>query len=97
MPFYVIFIVIGFLLIVFGIVWFTQWADRQRVSRHFAQQGASVQRIERVIKSSEFVSAHFTTFWRVHYKAADGSTRVAECFASFLRCKVYRDEPSTGT
>jgi len=96
MPFEVVtlFLILG--ILVFGYIFLVHWADRRRLARHFAAQGATVLSMERIVPARSLVSERNTTFWRVRYQAADGSDHVAECFASILRCKVYRDEIEPG-
>jgi len=76
----------------FGYVYFVHWADRQRLVRHFSKQGATIISMERIVPARSLTSERNTTFWRVRYRAADGSTHVAECFASVFRCRIYRDD-----
>ena len=82
-----------FLAMIAGGLFLVPWADRQRIRRVIEQSGGRVLRIDRsmpVLRS--LFSERNTTFWRVRYRDDDGHIHVAECFASFLRCKIYKDE-----
>ena len=84
-----------FVFLIFGRIWFVPWADRQRVRRHFEERGEEVISITRshpVFRELLSGAKTTTTFWQVKYRNQDGQMRIAECFASFLRCKVYKDE-----
>ena len=87
-------LILMFLMALVGIVLFVHRADRERIARMIADRGGTVVSIERSFPTVRApLSERNTTFWRVKYRTADGSVRMADCFASFLRCKVYRDEP----
>jgi len=79
-------------------IWFVPWVDRRRVCRMIEQAGGTivgVRRIRPLLRS--LLSERNTTFWEIRYRASDGTIRIAECFASFLRCKVYSDKPEDRT
>lgn len=97
MPLAGILFIIAFVFVLIGAPFFKHWADRRRITRLIVQQGAAVLSIERSFPVARVIlSERNTTYWRVRYKFADGSVRVAECFASFIRCKIYRDEVAGG-
>jgi len=77
-----------------GRLWFIPWADRRRIKRMIERDGARVLAIERAVSLRALASENNATFWRVVYVAPAGQKRVATCFASFLRCRIYNDVPA---
>jgi hypothetical protein len=97
MPLSGILFIIAFVCLLIGVPFFTHWADRQRVTRLIVERGGTVLSIKRSFPvTRSLLSERNTTFWRVRYRASDGSVRNAECFASFLRCKIYQEEVASG-
>jgi len=91
--------VVLFVAVMVGALLLVPWADRRRIRRMIENLGGEVLSIEPGTPSPLrfLLSERNTTFWRVRYRdGRSGEVRVAECFASCLRCKIYRDEPAKG-
>ncbi len=84
-------VTLGFIGVVLGIVRLTYRADRRRICRMIAQAGGEVISLESInpSKARWLLSASNTTFWRVKYRTPQQEIRIADCSASFLRCKMY--------
>lgn len=95
MPVELLFILPVLLLVIVGGQMFIHWADGRRIVRMIVEQGGTVLGIERSFPGVRMlVSVSSTSFWRVRHRASDGTARIAECFATFLRCKIYADNPA---
>jgi hypothetical protein len=88
-------VVLSLIAVLITIGRFTRWADRRRVVRMITRAGGEVVSICQIHPSiaRQLLSERNTTFWRVTYRTRDGEMRRADCFASYLRCKVYDDQP----
>ena len=78
-----------------GGLWFIHWADRKRIRRFITETKGEVIRVEslRPSMARRMLSEASTTCYRVTYRNAQGQIRVADCYASMVRCNVYKDVP----
>jgi hypothetical protein len=64
--------------------------DRRRILRLIQGHGGQVLELEPALRP--LFSSRYTSYWRVTYRAADGSIRRADCTAGPLRCKLEEEQ-----
>lgn len=72
------------------------WLDRSRVTRLFERRGADILEVhyDAPCDTGMYLADRTATFWRIRYRDSNGQERVATCAATFLRCKIMKDEPA---